>query len=470
MDLSPYTPLYSAKDLIINKVKNYLASNDSEQSIQTISVQLSPIDLINLLPFIDHSQKILFCNRENEKQYLGVKFLKIFKSSFELQDTKDYILENPRLVVLGGQRFHQTSKISSEWSELGTHFYVIPQFVFITENNKTILNINIEKSIFDNTTKSTKLLLDIESLFSFKGHSQKNLKLIKEAEVPSKEKWANQVESAKESFKNGELQKVVLSRKVIYKSLNLIKPDDLYESLKFNRAEHFIFHLQWRRDSSFTSVTPERLFKLEDSRIISDAIAGTKPRGPTYQRDQELELELKSSKKEMDEHRFVSNSVLKVLKNLGCTDARVDQKPEQVLKLKHVQHLYTKLTGHLQNKISTPDLIDAFHPTPAVGGTPKQEAQAWLKENESYDRGFYAAPVGVITASGADFCVAIRSALVQADRVHVYAGAGIVEQSDFESEWNETNNKMRNFDFSSNEKIMKVSIEKEKIDEHCSSH
>lgn len=468
MDLSPYTPLYNAKELILKKVKSSLTKNDSEQSFQTVSIQLSSIDLVSLLPFIDHSQKILFCDRENQKQYLGIKFLKVLNSSFALEDAQEYILENPKLVVLGGQRFHLNSKASMEWSELGSHFYVLPQFVFITENNKTVLNINIEKSIFNNSTQSTKLLLDIESLFSFKGHSQRNLKLMKELEIPSKDQWVDQVNLAKEEFKNSAIEKIVLSRKVVFKSPNQIKPDDLYESLSFNRGEHFIFHMQWRRDRSFTSITPERLFKLENSKIVSDAIAGTRPRGANQQEDQVLEKELKGSMKEISEHRFVSKSVLEVLKSIGCTDASIDQNPEQVLKLKHVQHLYTKLTGHLHSKMTTHDLIDAFHPTPAVGGTPKLESQAWLKDNESYDRGFYAAPVGVITASGADFCVAIRSALIQGDRAHVFAGAGIVEQSDAESEWNETHSKMRNFDFSTTNK--KSSQPKENINEQRSSH
>lgn len=468
MDLSPYTPLYNAKELILKKVKTFLSNKDSEQTYQTVSVQLNSIDLVSLLPFIDHSQKILFCDRENQRQFLGIKFLKILNSSFALEDAQEYILENPKLIVLGGQRFHLNSKPSPEWNELGSHFYVLPQFVFITENNKTVLNINIEKSIFNNITQSTKLLLDIESLFSFKGHSQRNLNLMKEVDVPSKEIWVEQVDQAKQEFKNSLIEKLVLSRKAVFKSPSQIKPDDLYESLAFNRGEHFIFHLQWRRDRSFTSVTPERLFKLENSKIISDAIAGTRPRGNSQLEDQMLEIELKSSLKEVNEHRFVSKSVLKVLQNIGCTDASIDQNPEQVLKLKHVQHLYTKLTGHLHSKMTTHDLIDAFHPTPAVGGTPKLESQAWLKENESYDRGFYAAPVGVITASGADFCVAIRSALIHGDRVHVFAGAGIVEQSDAESEWIETNNKMRNFNFSSTNK--KPSLPKENINEQRSSH
>ncbi len=470
MGQSPYTPLYTLKLKILDKLKDFLANTDNASSIKTLSISLDSIDLISLLPFLDHSQKILFCDREGDKQYLGIKFLKIFSSSFSINQAREYIRENPKLIILGGQKFHPNTISKTEWAEIGNQHYVIPQFIFVSDNKRTMFHININKEVFENSTLVSKLILDLDTLLTFKGYSQKEVKLTKETDSPKKADWIQQVNSAKRSIQSGLLQKVVLSRKTIFKADKPIKPDDLFELMKFRPGEHFIFHLQWRRDRSFTSMTPERLFKLEDSTIITDAIAGTKPRGKTKDEDDEYEIALKESSKELQEHRFVSSAVLETLKKVGCTDASIVGEAEKILKLKHVQHLYTKLSGHLLRTNSVSDLISAFHPTPAVGGTPKQEASDWLADNESYDRGLYASPVGVITANGADFCVAIRSALTEGDKLHVYAGAGIVEQSDPQSEWDETQSKMKNFTFTSNQKYSNAKVTKEIIDEPRSSH
>mgnify|MGYP003671824156 CR=1 FL=1 len=470
MDQSPYTPLHNLKGSILGKLKTYLATTQATKNIHTLSITFEAINLVQLLPFIDHSQKILFCDREGSKQYLGIKFLRSFTSSFSISQAKQLIKENPKLIALGGQRFHQNTKPAPEWVEIGNQFYTISQFTFSTNFKETTLHINIDNEYFENATLASKLILDLDSLLSFKGHSQKSSQLTLEEEIPNKTQWFDQVNKAKAAFDNGSLEKVVLSRKSIFKSPSALKPDDLFESMKLKVGENFIFHMQWRRDRSFTSMTPERLFKLEDSQIFSDAIAGTRPRGKDRDTDESLANELKSSTKELNEHRFVSKSVLATLKSLGCLNAKIDGDPEQVLKLKHVQHLYTKLSGHIPGLKNISDLIEAFHPTPAVGGTPKQAALDWLVENESYDRGLYASPVGVITANGADFCVAIRSALVFENKLHVFAGAGIVAESDANQEWDETTSKMKNFTLAFNDKDHDLKSRKETIDEQHSSH
>lgn len=449
MNSSPYTPLYSAKQGILARLKEVLNGPIPQQEISTLCISLETIQLANLLPYLDCPQKVLFCEREGNRQYLGAKFLKILSGSFAVEQAQKHITENPKLIILGGQRFHQNSIPSEEWSELGSHYYVLPQFIFVTENNKTELLINIPSNIYGRTTQAIKLLLDLESLLSFKGYGQKDLCLEPFAETPSIEGWGQQVAKAHQAFAADQLKKVVLSRKSIFSSDSSLKPDDLFERLNLRPGEHFIFHLQWRRDRSFTSITPERLFKVEDSLLVSDAIAGTRARGADAVKDEELSQQLKNSQKELMEHRYVSKSVKQTMLELGCPSADIEGSAENIMKLTHVQHLYTKLSGRLTGVKKYSEMINAFHPTPAVGGTPKTEAVDWLKQHESYDRGFYAAPVGVIRSNGADFCVAIRSALIHGKELHVYAGAGIVPASDAQQEWDETAVKMKNFIFKS---------------------
>lgn len=447
MSLSPHTPLYSAKASILAKVKECLYGQMPKHEITTLRFALESIELWSLLGHLNHAQKVFFANREGNTQYLGVKFLRIFNSAFAIENARYLLEENDELVILGGQRFHTNKVPAPEWSDLGSHYYVIPQFLFQTIDGKTELLINIPSETYSRANLSMALLLDLEHLFAFKGHHRSNLDFMTSDEIPTREQWDQQVDLAKSAFSNDDLQKVVLSRKKVLTSGVNLKPDDILSELKTRKGEHFIFHLQWRSDRAFTSITPERLFKLENDKLISDAIAGTRPRGKDAASDEALAHELSSSSKELSEHRFVSSAVKATMQSLGAEAIEVVGDPEQIMKLTHVQHLHTRLSATFSQVKRTNEVIDAFHPTPAVGGTPKIDASEWLAEFEKYDRGFYAAPLGVITAHQADFCVGIRSALTAGRELHIYAGAGIVPESEAAQEWLETANKMKNFPF-----------------------
>jgi menaquinone-specific isochorismate synthase len=109
------------------------------------------------------------------------------------------------------------------------------------------------------------------------------------------------------------------------------------------------------------------------------------------------------------------------------------------MRLRNIQHLYTPMTGTLLPNVNLLDVTGAFHPTPALGGYPRNIAVDAIRRIETDDRGWYAAPVGWIDANGDGmFAVAIRSAVSVEDRARLYAGAGIVANSDPDKEWDET--------------------------------
>ena len=120
-------------------------------------------------------------------------------------------------------------------------------------------------------------------------------------------------------------------------------------------------------------------------------------------------------------------------------------KDEGILKQTHVQHIHTLLQGALKSEAKIFELIKSFHPTPAVGGTPKEKALKLISELEPYTRGLYAAPIGYLSKDNTELAVAIRCALINAENLHIYGGCGIVEQSNWLNEWNESMHKMRNF-------------------------
>jgi menaquinone-specific isochorismate synthase len=185
------------------------------------------------------------------------------------------------------------------------------------------------------------------------------------------------------------------------------------------------------------------LYQRNNGTIYSEAIAGTRPRGKNEFEDCVLERELLDSDKERREHAFVIESIQESLNSL-CKEV-IASKEISVIKLRRLQHLYSKFHGKLKDNISDADILSALHPTPAVGGVPGKEALEQIQTMEPFHRGWYAAPIGWIGYNSAEFAVAIRSGLVNGKSLALYSGGGIVEGSDVNSEWHEIENKIGNF-------------------------
>ena len=116
-----------------------------------------------------------------------------------------------------------------------------------------------------------------------------------------------------------------------------------------------------------------------------------------------------------------------------------------MLKLARVQHILKRFRFSLKKSVSDFELINALHPTAAVGGYPKENIKNEIHALEQFDRGWYAAPVGWIGKDASEFAVAIRSGLIDKDTLYLYSGAGIIDGSVSESEWDEIENKISNF-------------------------
>jgi menaquinone-specific isochorismate synthase len=261
--------------------------------------------------------------------------------------------------------------------------------------------------------------------------------------VPEKPQWNRMIQKALATIQAGDLQKIVLARKMVITRSKRWDPAEIIASLAQIEEDSFIFYYQIADGISFLGRSPERLFRMQDGRITAEAIAGTRPRGETPSEDQRLERELLHSRKELKEHRFVAGFVETGMKRI-CDDVRIAAS-EEILKLKNVQHIVTRFTGRSTGERSPLSIARIFHPTPAVGGYPPDGIPEYLRQNEPFQRGWYGAPIGWMNRMNADFAVGIRSALVRGNKLHIFAGAGIVGQSTARDEWKETEKKMDNF-------------------------
>ena len=218
-------------------------------------------------------------------------------------------------------------------------------------------------------------------------------------------------------------------------------PVDVVRSLQTLRRNHphcTTFSVGNGKGQSFIGASPERLLRIANGELMTDALAGTTSRSTDRGLDIQLGQSLLNSKKERYEHHLVVEFILDQLRSLGL-HPNYDSSPH-LLKLSNLQHLHTPIKATLKGTpksapIQPLDILTHLHPTPAVAGVPRQLACQLIRQHETFNRGLYTAPIGwVDTAGNSEFIVGIRSALIDGSKARLYAGAGIVSGSEPERE------------------------------------
>jgi isochorismate synthase len=248
--------------------------------------------------------------------------------------------------------------------------------------------------------------------------------------------WKGQVESALKEIDGGEVTKVVLARSVLVRSAE--PPAILRMFRELVRSYPQCFNFAWKSgDAVFMGASPELLASVESGHFRSNPLAGSAPRGEGSEEDEVIGTTLLSSEKDRREHELVVTDMTERLAPL-LSDVSASREPS-LKKMASVQHLSTEIHGTVLPGVGLLDAIDAVHPTPAVGGVPRQGAIDLIGRTEDIDRGWYTGGLGWIDAEG-DGAVAIglRCGLVRGTTTHLFAGAGIVEGSRPELELEET--------------------------------
>ncbi len=251
------------------------------------------------------------------------------------------------------------------------------------------------------------------------------------------------VAAALAAIARGDLEKVVLARSCRIARRGAFDAAQVLAALRAQHPGCFVFGLG-AGPTCFVGATPERLLRREGLGVEASALAGSAPRGRTPDEDLRLARALRESKKEQAEHEIVRRAITDALAP-ACEFLDAPEAPG-ILQLDGIQHLHTRIEGRLRAGAGSDllQLAGRLHPTPAVGGAPRDAARAFLAEHEQLDRGWYAGGVGWLTPSGdGEFAVALRCALLRGRHATMYAGAGIVEGSDPDAELAETRLKLR---------------------------
>lgn len=353
-----------------------------------------------------NEERVFWVDRQSDRIVVGAKRLATVKDD---NDRHNYAY------VFYGDTFFDTVK-DPKWSNMGhemiafTHYYIV-------ENG--------------------------ESFYLHAGESVP----IENYEVPrvrhnyketsdDKADWNRLMNAIADGINSGEMTKVVSSREVEFTSETPYNVSSILANLVDNNPNCFIFGYE-KDGRTFVGASPEILVRHRGSEILSYALAGTAPKdGPNAWTEEQL----LTNTKNIIEHNIVRDRIVNTMRQIT---PHVTVGETGIMELSHLYHLRTIITA----KDSTKSLVEwakLLHPTPALGGEPREKALALLQEYESHERGMYAAPFGFMKDMGDGIVVvAIRSALIMDNVLYAYAGCGVVADSDADEEYAETNNKMR---------------------------
>jgi isochorismate synthase len=263
--------------------------------------------------------------------------------------------------------------------------------------------------------------------------------------VPSPGSYERAVAVALDRMRDDPLRKVVLARTMEVEAGRELDPRRLVHRLRAVDPDCYAFAAPTGPGAVLVGATPELLVSRHGSEVRANPLAGSAPRSGDPQEDRANAEALGSSAKDREEHSIVVESVFAALQPV-CTELRYDIEPA-LLPTANVWHLSTRFRGRLRDPSpSALELASMLHPTPAVCGTPTAEALALIDELEPFDRGCYAGPVGWVDANGdGEWAIALRCAELLGEHAILFAGAGIVPDSDPAGELDETERKFRAF-------------------------
>jgi menaquinone-specific isochorismate synthase len=338
--------------------------------------------------------------------------------------------------VVGGLAF-QTGRASQvPWSQFGEGQLVLPRLTYTRRADRAWLTLVATPGELSAASRP-RLLEEATELLTAASR-------VPEPEAPGPfelaerdaEQWRVQIHRVKSAIERGEVQKVVLARRVLVRFARELSAARVLSRLREDGpdAPRFAFRVG---GSTFIGSPPERVLGKRGLHIATEAVAGSLPAS-----DPGAVERLTRDAKLLAEHAPVVQDLVERLRPI----AELEPLPERPIpyRARHIWHLKTPLGATLREPERALSLLSRIHPTPAVGGYPTRTALGFIAEHEPDERGWYAGPIGWVDANDdAEFAVALRSGVISGKVAHLYVGAGIVSGSDSDSELAETGWKLR---------------------------
>ncbi|MCK9487047.1 MAG: isochorismate synthase [Dehalococcoidia bacterium] len=336
----------------------------------------------------------------------------------------------PRL--LGGFRFNPAAETGEPWGAFGAGWLLLPRVLFVLDGESTAVVIAPDVDPREAARAAERTL----------GREAPSNGATLEVERPmNRSRWLDSVARIAAQVREGAYEKAVLASTQRLAADHPISVGAALARLRENYPNCHLFTMT-ADDATFLGASPELLVSLTDGRVHALGLAGSLARGETPEDDERLGAELLASAKDRIEHESVVRAIRERL--APVTDELHAPNAPRLRKLRNIQHLSTDITGHVRPGVDVLDLVQRLHPTPAVCGWPTEVAREVIQDHEDFDRGWYAGPVGWMDATGdGEFAVGLRSAVVRGSHAWLFAGNGIMGDSDPESELAEVQWKFR---------------------------
>lgn len=394
--------------------------------------------------------KLFWMNREKSEWIAGIGEADRIEITETGPNERSFLLleealkqKDPNARYAGGFCFNNRQPQDHIWRDFSPALFILPLVSLEHRDGKTSLTASLWLKPGDKRHELLEQL--VETLASIRSEPPVRTPAIPgmtgTAYSPDREQWIERCKTILRKFDEGGLDKVILARQTELSFSGKVPAIRFLLDYPFPENAAYRFYFEPVEAHAFVSFTPERLYRRDDDLLQTEALAGTVTKEKVKADDLTASKLLLGSEKDVREHRFVKDTIYRELQPV-CSDIDMQEQVD-VLQLNRLAHLYARCRARLRPEFRNDStVLRQLHPTPAVGGVPREEAMELILSVEPFCRGWYAAPVGWFSHDAAEFAVGIRSALVVEDKVYLYSGAGLVRGSDPESEWEEVDQKI----------------------------
>lgn len=409
---------------VFTQLKQQLSEQLSQLQLAQEWIQLkADVDLLaeesSLLGWLksqnQHFPHFFFEKRDENQTIATIGAVETFSS---LEEAQAFVQSNS-LSLVGGIQFE------------GLCQFVLPRLMLVKNSQKltAYLTLNISEQAVD----FTDIFAEPCTTFFIQNHQ-----ILPPQPACTFEQWKANIEQAIIQIKSGDLRKVVLANATQLTFENHISAYDLVEqSREINLG---CYHFLWAENAqnAFVGSTPERLYYRKGNQLFTEALAGT-----VAVSDNPIETEKNAQWLLKDTKNIYENQLVveDIEAHLNTYVEAFEVHSPEIKRLHNVQHLRRRIEAILKADVLDQDCLRQIHPTAAIAGLPRAKATQFIAKNEPFKRGWYAGTLGTFNLQEAEFCVTLRSAKIEHNQITLYAGAGIVAESESVSEWQEIERK-----------------------------
>jgi isochorismate synthase len=409
---------------VFTQLKQQLSEQLSQLQLAQEWIQLkADVDLLaeesSLLGWLksqnQHFPHFFFEKRDENQTIATIGAVETFSS---LEEAQAFVQSNS-LSLVGGIQFE------------GLCQFVLPRLMLVKNSQKltAYLTLNISEQAVD----FTDIFAEPCTTFFVQNHQ-----ILPPQPACTFEQWKANIEQAIIQIKSGDLRKVVLANATQLTFENHISAYDLVEqSREINLG---CYHFLWAENAqnAFVGSTPERLYYRKGNQLFTEALAGT-----VAVSDNPIETEKNAQWLLKDTKNIYENQLVveDIEAHLNTYVEAFEVHSPEIKRLHNVQHLRRRIEAILKTDVLDQDCLRQIHPTAAIAGLPRAKAKQFIAKNEPFKRGWYAGTLGIFNPQEAEFCVTLRSAKIEHNQITLYAGAGIVKESEPVSEWQEIERK-----------------------------